>query len=358
MKFSKEYDISDGIIAIDVGSGTQDILVWNPEIPMENCPKMVLPSSTAIIARQIEKATSMGYPVFLSGTTMGGGPCSSAIRKHLKAGLKVFATEAPALTFHDDIEKVKKMGIRIVDTKPEIKPLIELQMRDIFLDRLRSALGLFQVNLPDFIAVAVQDHGYSPKESNREFRFRLWRTMIESNSGEIAGLIHENPPAYLTRMKAVCETAPGAWVMDTGASAIMGSLSDSWVAEKAEEGVIILNAGNEHTVAALIKDEKVWGIYEHHTSLLDSGKLKDHLSRFRTGALSHSEVFDEMGHGCFTLPAVNEVSAFKHLSLTGPNRERFRDLGGHMAAPFGDMMLTGCFGLVEAVKRKIDSYGG
>ena len=41
---------------------------------------------------------------------------------------------------------------------------------------------------------------------------------------------------------------------------------------------------------------------------------------------------------------------FESLSMTGPRREKFFCLQGHMAAPFGDMMLTGCFGLVDAVK--------
>jgi uncharacterized protein (DUF1786 family) len=153
-------------------------------------------------------------------------------------------------------------------------------------------------------------------------------------------------------MRAIQETAPGARVMDTGASAILGSLCDEWVAQKASEGITILNAGNEHTVAALVKDEKVWGIYEHHTSLVDLEKLEGHLSRFRRGELHNDEIFDEMGHGSLVLPGIREISEFAHLSITGPNREKFRGLGGYMAAPFGDMMLTGCFGLIEAVRRR------
>ena len=180
---------------------------------------------------------------------------------------------------------------------------------------------------------------------------------MESGSGCLENLLYEEPPDYLTRMCAVHETASGAWVMDTGACAILGSLNDRWVAQRASEGITIVNAGNEHTLAALVKDEKVWGIYEHHTSLVDSEKLGNHLSRFRQGVLSNREIFEEMGHGCFVLPGVKEVSSFPHLSLTGPNREKFRSLGGYMAAPFGDMMLTGCFGLVEAVKRKLNVHG-
>ena len=106
-------------------------------------------------------------------------------------------------------------------------------------------------------------------------------------------------------------------------------------------------------MAALVKGQKIWGIYEHHTSSLDSVKLRNHLERFRQGDLTNQEIFDEMGHGCLVLPSADKASSFTHLSVTGPNRGMFSTLQGHMAAPFGDMMLTGCFGLVEAAKRMI-----
>jgi uncharacterized protein (DUF1786 family) len=166
-------------------------------------------------------------------------------------------------------------------------------------------------------------------------------------------LLYKTAPQHLTRMRAVQEAVPGAWVMDTGASAILGALLDPWVAERAEAGVTVVNIGNEHTVAALVKARKIWGIYEHHTSLLEPAKLGRHLDRFRQGELTNQEIFEEMGHGCWVLPEATRASAFEHLSLTGPNRERFAALLGHMAAPFGDMMLTGCFGLVEAVRQRL-----
>jgi uncharacterized protein (DUF1786 family) len=140
--------------------------------------------------------------------------------------------------------------------------------------------------------------------------------------------------------------------MDTGASAILGALMDPWISQREGEGVTVVNVGNEHTVAALIKGEKLWGVYEHHTSLMTPEKLADHLHRFRKGRLPNREVFEEMGHGCRVLPGAVKASPFEHLGITGPNRARFLELGGHMAAPHGDMMLTGCFGLVEAVKRQ------
>ena len=340
-----------GVLAIDIGSGTQDILVWRPGISMENCPKMVVPSATTILAKEIDQATKSGRNLFLSGNVMGGGPCSAAVRRHLKAGFKVFVLERPARTFHDNLDKVRNMGIEIVEKRPNIKPLKELAMGDLKLSAIHQALTLFGVSMPETIAVAVQDHGFSPDESNRVFRFKQWNTLLHGGE-QLSALLYEDPPAHLTRMQAIVETAPGALVMDTGVAAILGALIDPWISARREEGVVIVNIGNEHILAALVQGNKVWGVYEHHTSLMDPEKLKRHLERFKREELSNREILDEMGHGCTVLQGVSRAGSFQHLGITGPNRERFSALHGHMAAPFGDMMLTGCFGLLEAVKMR------
>ena len=82
-------------------------------------------------------------------------------------------------------------------------------------------------------------------------------------------------------------------------------------------------------------------------------KLTSHLERLRHEDLPNQEILDEMGHGCHIIPGAGRESTFSPVGITGPNRERFASLGGHMAAPFGDMMLTGCFGLVKAVQGKM-----
>ncbi len=346
-------NLYDGILAMDVGSGTQDILVWRSGQRIENCPKLILPSPTTIISRLVKEATKRKHHLFLSGHTMGGGASTKAVREHISAGLKVFAMEEPALTFHDRIEKIVSMGIEIVDRKPSVEPLTQLEMGDLNLPAIEQALQLFHEPMPKTVAVAVQDHGFSPDMSNRVFRFQQWKRLLESENS-LTSLLYEKPPDHLTRMKAVSNTAPGTLLMDTGASAIIGALEDPWVAEKCREGVTILNIGNEHVLAALVKNDKVWGVYEHHTSLMTPEKLMAHLERFRREDLSNREILDEMGHGCHIIPGAGKESTFNPVGITGPNREKFARLGGHMAAPFGDMMLTGCFGLVKAVKAKMD----
>ena len=49
-------------------------------------------------------------------------------------------------------------------------------------------------------------------------------------------------------------------------------------------------------------------------------------------------------------PTYREVGPFTFVAVTGPNRRLARGLGFHEAAPYGDMMLAGAWGLVEGVR--------
>jgi len=69
------------------------------------------------------------------------------------------------------------------------------------------------------------------------------------------------------------------------------------------------------------------------------------------GTLEHAEIFNSKGHGALhadrslVRPALPPMVA-----ATGPRREKIRStsLQPYFAAPYGDMMISGCFGLVRA----------
>ena len=61
-------------LCVDVGTGTQDILLWDSEREIENCYRLVLPSPTVVVAERIRRATAERRAAFISGTIMGGGP--------------------------------------------------------------------------------------------------------------------------------------------------------------------------------------------------------------------------------------------------------------------------------------------
>jgi len=353
----------DRILAIDVGAGTQDILLWESGQPMENNVKLVLPSWTTVLARRVKQATQEGRPVFLTGNLMGGGPLVGAMKRHLRAEYSVYVTSRAALTIRDNPDQVRERGYTIVEEEeepPDVPDLVTLRTRDVDLGVLARALVSFGVTVPEAVAVAVQDHGECLEGSNRKFRFQLWREFVEGG-GEMLNLAYREPPPCYTRMRAVQQDAPGAVVMDTGPAALWGILEDEHAAAQHDEGFIGVNVGNQHTLGVLLRRGRILGLFEHHTVLMTPGKLAQLVDRLRAGTLTNEEVYADNGHGAFIHPDYSPDARFDFVAVTGPRRHLAADssglspsgqsLGYYFAAPHGDMMLTGCFGLVTATRR-------
>jgi len=334
----------DRVLAVDVGRGTQDVLLYDPAQPIENSIKLVLPSPTIVVGRAIRTAAASGRSIHLEGPCMGGGGSVAAVEEALAAGVRVTATPSAALTIHDDPARVRTLGVVITESAPDGAAVVETA--DYMERELRAALSLFGVDYPEQVAIAVQDHGFSPYVSNRVHRFAVFTSLLEAGDWDLFALAPDPPHPSMTRMQAVLAAAPGALVIDTGPAAAIGALLDPWVAERAEDGITLVNAGNGHTLCFTLRGGKVCGIFEHHTSSLDRQKLTGYIRKLQQGALTNAEVFDDGGHGAAVREAVGETP----VAITGPNRQRLLP-EAWQAAPFGDMMLTGCFGLIEIWKR-------
>ncbi|KAF1083946.1 hypothetical protein SPSYN_02858 [Sporotomaculum syntrophicum] len=330
------------ILTVDVGSETQDVLVYQTGKNIENCPKLVMPSQTQLVAGQIRRATQQRHSIYLYGHVMGGGANFKALRQHLAAGLKVYATEQAAYTFNDNLNKVRQMGIELVEAPPADADKIWLG--DIDLPAFQQALAAFDQPLPAQLAIAVQDHGFSAEESNRTLRFRLWKEFIDQG-GVLRDLVFTGQiPEVYTRMKAVREIAPGAVLTDTGTAAVLGITADPTVRPQLGKGLIAVNIGNAHTLAAAIRGQRVYGLFEHHTGMLNTTSLASLVKRLQNNELTHEEIYNAGGHGAALHPDMGP--GWDYIAVTGPRRAMAKPLGWHEAAPYGDMMLTGCFGLL------------
>jgi uncharacterized protein (DUF1786 family) len=125
------------VLAVDVGTGTQDILLYDSEQSIENALQLIMPSPTQIAANRIRKATSEGRSVVLTGVIAGGGPCHWALEDHLRSGHKAFATPEAATTFDDDMDNVKSMGATLVSEEEAKKVDGEhVRLRDLDLDAM------------------------------------------------------------------------------------------------------------------------------------------------------------------------------------------------------------------------------
>ncbi len=349
------------ILAVDVGTGTQDILLFDPRLDVENSYKLVLPSPTMIVRERIRRFTRERQPILLHGVMMGGGPCAWAAEDHLKAGLAVYATPEAAQTFNDDLEAVAAMGIVLVSEDEALKlpeTVRRVEMKDFDYPAIQDALSAFGVDLHDLaaVAVAVFDHGAAPPDvSDRQFRFDYLDERIRAeNQLSAFAYPYDRIPAIMTRLQAVARSARNIQaplvVMDTAPAAVLGATFDPSV--NGLPRVVIANVGNFHTLAFRLGPDGIEGVFEHHTGLIDQSRLEQLLTSLANGSLTHAEVFGSMGHGALLYnPEPFDLDGPGiRLVVTGPRRGMLfgSSLKPAFAVPFGDMMVAGCFGLLAA----------
>jgi len=352
------------LLAIDVGAGTQDILLYDSNIEIANAVKMVLPSQPRILASKVEKFTQQKKNIVVYGETMGGYPFSSALKKHIAAGLKVVMTPTAARTIRDDLAVVKAMNIDIISESEindfEKEGYVRLKVSDLDLDTLENVFSLYGISLKsvDGIVAAVQDHGDAPKgQSERKFRFEnLIRPGIEAG-GFVEGFAFktEQVPREFTRMKAmerlITKQGFKGIIMDTGPAVLFGALEDRYLQDK--EIVGVLNFGNQHTIGGVIKNNKLVAVFEHHTVLMNGLKAKNYLLALADGKLSNEEVFEDNGHGAFILETVGSENLDILVTL-GPQKNKmvFSPTDNlYYAAPFGDQMMAGPAGLILVAQK-------
>ena len=348
------------ILTVDVGTGTQDVLLFDSERELENCFKLVLPSPTVAIADRIRAATAQKRRLVLQGVTMGGGPSHWATMDHLRAGLEVFATPDAARTFDDDLEAVAEMGITIVGDD-EALSLAEagaehVFLRDLALGHLLQTLARFGVHVHlDALAVAVFDHGAAPPgQSDRAFRFEYLRARLSAGLG-LGGFafVRAAIPPAMTRLQAVAATAPPdlpLLLMDTAPAAVTGALEDRRV--RTADGPLVANVGNFHCLAFHLHHGQVVGLFEHHTGELDPPRLGAYIRQLADGSITNAEVFADKGHGALVFD--RQAPGPDLVAVTGPRRSLLLDPSSgiapapYAAVPHGDMMLAGNLGLLRA----------
>ena len=363
------------VLTVDVGTGTQDILLFESGKTIENCFKMVMPSPTVIVANRIKRATECGQPIVLTGVTMGGGPSHWAARDHALAGYPVAVTTEAGKTFDDDLDMVRKMGFEIVEddeaaqlaTRPGT---VHVVLQDFDAQAILQALRAFDVDVRvDALAIAAFDHGAAPPNiSDRRFRFDFIADTVHRDPVPSAfAYMQQDVPASLTRLQAVATSAKRylelstsaldvpLLLMDTGSAAALGALEDPIV--RAQSQSILCNIGNFHALAFHLMNGKIVGIFEHHTGELSREMLETFLIKLANSTLTNEEIFSTSGHGALVLEHVSSSTTFPFLAVTGPRRELLRgsSLHPYEAVPHGDMMLAGNYGLLRALANHVPS---
>ncbi len=331
------------ILCIDIGKGTQDLLYFNTEKNknnIENAVKLILPSPTSIIANKIRNTNE---DLKIDGKIMGGGPVNKAIDNHIKKGFKVEISKNAAKTIRDDLEEVLRRGIIIKDeiNNPNII------FSDLNFDMLKNIFETFGEEFkPDFVCVACQDHGFLKGQSDRITRFKYFEDALKKTINPYEFIFYNKYDCNsFSRFNSILETLKensyNGFVMDSKVASICGILD--YANENGINEFVGLDIGNGHTLGVSIKDGEIKGLFEHHTRMLTPKKLKNIVDKLSNGTLTNEEIFNDRGHGATVVDKINP----EEILIAGPNRSLFKEYGKY-AYPGGDVMITGCIGLLKA----------
>lgn len=346
-------------LLIDVGAGTMDVLYWDAALDIHY--KAVVKSP---VRRLAEEASAIEGDILITGCEMGGGALGSILRGKADSARVVITTEAAA-TLNHDVEKVRSWGIEVVDATrvaelAEDPGFAHLELADIDPERIRRLIESFGVPFAfDCVGLCAQDHGVAPPGvSHLDFRHHLFTEILDRSPSPSALLYRaEEVPDVMNRLKSLAGSArklpvaEGIYVMDSGMAAILGASRDS--AALGKERILVLDVATSHTVGAALERDEIAGFFEYHTRDITASSLDRLLKDLPEGKLTHQKILREGGHGAYTRRRFPYKSA-EAIIVTGPKRSLLKDssLSVVFGAPFGDNMMTGCGGLLEAIRRR------
>jgi Uncharacterized protein conserved in archaea len=338
------------VFAVDVGSGTQDILIADDRLRRPDT-KLVMPAPTQLYAARIRRTRK---DLFCDGYTMGGGAIVGVLRQHVEKH-RVVMTPAAARTVRDDLDRVRGMGIEIGEENDLDGNFARLRLMDVDMDAFNVAFETLNSRLPKKIAVAVavQDHGVAPKGmSDRQFRFSQIEKKIKKGA-TFRDFVFTKETKAFSRVSAVIRSLhdqgyDDVLVMDTKIAGIYGGLYEEPLP------AIAIDVGNGHTTAASIaEDGTIVGVFEHHTAQLTPKSMRMYLEKLAAGTITNKEVFDDGGHGAYVREAIKP----KAILATGPRRENALKTGLNvrLATPLDDVYMVGPVGMIRAYRALKES---
>ena len=345
-------------LLIDVGAGTMDILYYDDGAALHY--KAVVKSPAVRLAERIEGTRG---DLVIVGRERGGGRLTEVLKQRAIRD-RVMIARSAAATLHHNLERVKGVGLEIL-TDDEAAGLARdeslpgLIFGDIDPQWIRAIVTGLGVPFEfDAVGVCVQDHGVPPAGvSHLDYRHQLFVERLAAAPWPHT-LLYE-AAAVPTTMNRLCAVAADAaqlatatvYVMDSGMAAILGATQDPGVRRR-QDPLLVLDIATSHTVGAAVVDGELAGFFEYHTHAITPERLTGLLKELADGTLSHESVLAEGGHGAYIRKAVGFAN-IDTIVATGPKRALIKgaDLPIVWGAPLGDNMMTGCLGLLQAIRR-------
>jgi uncharacterized protein (DUF1786 family) len=345
-------------LLLDIGAGTMDVLYYDRETGLHY--KAVAKSPVLYCAEKIEKIPG---DLLVTGYEMGGGSISTVLKKRAREAEVVMSVSASA-TIHHNIERVRALGIKVVDDiKAEDlryqQKYTAVSLSDLDIERIENIIkGLGVPFKFDVIGICAQDHGVPPEGvSHLDYRHRIFKAALDENPFPHSLIYRRKDiPANLNRLLSIAKKsemlpADDVYILDSGMAAILGASLDARA--RLKEKVLVLDVATSHTVGAAVEKGEIAGFFEYHTHDITLERLEYLIKALAEGELNHEQILQEGGHGAYIRKSFG-FHALEAIIVTGPKRKlvEHSQLSMDLGAPLGDNMMTGTVGLLEAIRRK------
>ena len=353
-----EQNAKGRFLLLDVGAGTLDVLWY--DAGSGDVYKAVCRSPVLTVA---ESAQGLKGDLVVTGREMGGGAISRVLKERARHAEVVMSVSAAA-TVHHDPERIRSFGIRVVDDEEAVSlgqsgQYAHLVTGDVDPGRLERILtGLGVPFSFDVIGICAQDHGVPPPGvSHLDFRHARFQSMLDRDPSVESLLYRDDEiPEAFNRLRSIAADAgtlpvKEVYVMDSGMAAVLGASLDPAV--RSCRRILVLDVATSHTVAAALEDGSMAGFFEYHTVDVTVSRLEELLEALAEGSLSHEAVLAEGGHGAYVRKAFG-WQAVERVVATGPKRALLSGISFPVSwgAPWGDNMMTGAVGMLEAIRRR------
>ena len=344
-------------LLVDIGAGTMDILYC--DTASEQHYKAVVKSPVQTIAKNAEELPGN---LLVTGSEMGGGPITEVMIERARDSAVVM-TESAAATLSHHKDQIIDWGIQIIG-ETEVGPYREnpqysqLTLEDLDINRVEMIVKGFGVPYEfDAVGVCAQDHGVPPPGvSHLAYRHEVNREILDRMPYPHA-LLHRSTqvPPTLNRLCSIAKSAEKlptveAFVMDSGMAAILGASVDTLASSK--KNVMVLDVATSHTVGAALSGGELCGFFEYHTRDITLNRMESLLCELADGQLTNEDILHEGGHGAYVRRTIG-FDTVEIILATGPKRRLIETsrLPMTLGAPWGDNMMTGTVGLLEAIRR-------
>jgi uncharacterized protein (DUF1786 family) len=348
----------DKFLMLDIGAGTMDVLYYDAESSLHY--KAVVRSPALTVA---EKAKATNGNLVVKGVEMGGGPISNVLTERASHAHVIMSASAAA-TIHHDSERVRSRGIEVVDDDVAERlaagsACTALTLGDLEMDRIEGIVRDFGVPFSfDAVGICAQDHGVPPRGvSHLDFRNAIFKSRLgESPFPHHLLFRNDEIPLHFNRLKSIARSAEKIpareiYVMDSGMAAILGASLDALANTKRK--ILVLDVATSHTVAATLDGGELAGFFEYHTMDITLERLEALMIDLANGEIDHARIIQEGGHGAYIRKAIG-FNDLEIIVATGPKRRLVERsiFPIHPGAPFGDNMMTGTAGLLEAIRKR------